>query len=64
VSLPDDYDPALVPDGPPTRDLKPLREKPAESAQPSRPPRLPGSMIDLEVERFLDLPLSKRDQST
>jgi len=61
MSLPDDYDPD---DGPPTKDMKPLREKPAEAVRPSGPPRLPGAMSELEVERFLDVPLPPRHESS
>lgn len=51
--LTDDYDPLLVPDdGPPTRDLKPLR--PAREIRPQS--RDPSAKTDLDItERVFDL---------
>lgn len=60
--LHDDYEPPE--DGPPTRDLKPLRDKIAEPVPASQPPRPPGSLSEMEVERYLDIPLPPREPST
>ena len=51
--LTDDYDPLLVPDdGPPTRDLKPLKFIPPDPPLP----RDPATKTDLDIaERVLDL---------